>query len=200
VARAGRPTTPLVPGSGGWAARGTTLFVGINGKVDWLERVKADQETHCVDSWDDDYDGKTNCADPDCTPTSSCQLGGVCATFTRLECGDMQYNADTYTGIVRIDDLPCLDHSTPGPEASFRFVAPTSGPVTITMTNPDGLLDLAVAPAVGGACQLDSCTAGTGSAPTKSVTFDAVMGRMYYVLVDGPVYTAQSFTLDVVCP
>jgi hypothetical protein len=194
-----RMTTPLDV-QDLWADGEDTLFIGNRGLVEWIERLLLPKETRCSDPWDDDLDGAANCDDPDCSMDPNCLRGGTCATFTRVDCGVTQYTADTYTGITRIDDLPCLDHSTPGPEASLRIVADHSGPITVTMTNPGGHLDLVVAPAMLGACELGACTAATATAGTKSVTFDAIVGRSYYVIVDGPVYVAEDFTLDVSCP
>jgi hypothetical protein len=104
------------------------------------------------------------------------------------------------SGIARIDDLPCLEHSTPGPEASHRFVAETTGPVTVTIDDPSGVLDLVVLPSIGGACDVATCTPATRDTTTASVTFDAVAGQVYHLLVDGPVYRAEPFTLTVSCP
>jgi hypothetical protein len=46
-----------------------------------------------------------------------------------------------------------------------------------------------------GACAIQTCRAATGSGGTKAVTFSATAGSTYYLVVDGPLYTANDFTL-----
>lgn len=183
------------------------LSVGFGGG-EWLDRAILPTETNCAAPWDNDNKDGVNCDDPDCAANQYCMRGGACESFVRLECGAAGYESDTYSGIARIDDLPCLAESTPGPETSYRFVAETSGPVTVTVNevipsetpNASPILDLAVVPGQLGACQLDQCIApNVSSGPTQSITFDAEAGRTYYLVIDGPVYRAATFTIDVTC-
>jgi len=47
-------------------------------------------------------------------------------------------HADVRFVEARIDDLPCLDHATPGPEASYRLVADHDGPIVVSLDDPGG--------------------------------------------------------------
>jgi hypothetical protein len=186
------------------ASQGRVVLAGLGGSVEIVDRALLGQEVRCSDPWDDDGNGLTNCDDPACYAAGidACRLGGACATLSRLTCSTGVLEATTYTGIARIDDLPCLDNSTPGPEASYRFVAETSGSHTVTVTDPSRILDLVVTgatPAVSGACNIDACTAAVRDGTTYTVTFDAVAGQTYYIIVDGPVYQASDFTLSISC-
>lgn len=190
-----------------FATPGQTVTAGLLGTFTIVERALLGGEERCSDPWDDDGNGLTNCDDPACYAAGidACRAGGACATLTRLTCAAGTLDGTSYSGLARIDDLPCIDHSTPGPEASYRFVAETSGShtVTITETAAEPLLDLVVtpaAPATGGACDIEACQAATRSGTSQTVTFDAVAGQTYYVIVDGPVYQGADFTLTLGCP
>jgi len=184
------------------AVPGDLVAVGNIGEVERTRRVVVADEKRCIDPWDDDAKDGTNCDDPDCYMTDHCKGGGACATLSRVTCTTVDLEGSTYTGIARIDDLPCLDISTPGPEASYRFIAESTGPVTVNMTvgSPFEQLALVVMDAPNRACQLDTCRAAPQTSGTQTVTFDAVAGQIYYILVDGPVYRAAPFTLSVGCP
>jgi hypothetical protein len=178
-----------------------TLFVGGFLGAEVFSRTCTAREERCDDPWDNDCDGLVNCADDDCD-TPSCRRGGACETASLLACGSTTV-ASTYTGIARIDDLPCLDRSTPGPEASYAFVAQSSQPVTVTLAetteDPVPVLDLVVVGATRGACDLQSCTPATATSDGRSVTFTPTAGQVYYIVVDGPLYTARDFTLSIDC-
>jgi hypothetical protein len=126
-------------------------------------------------------------------------------------CGQTTVDASTFTGIARIDDLPCLDHATPGPEASYRMVAPADGMITVTLDDPSAMLSLAMlspfdpishtAPDRRLACDVGHCVAATAGTPGgQTMTFAATAGETYYFLVDGPANFASAFTLSINCP
>jgi hypothetical protein len=190
----------------------STYFVGAFNGAEVLARACTATEERCDDPWDNDCDGLTNCSDDDCKDSFACARGGACETSVRLECGTT-IDASTFTGIARIDDLPCLDVSTPGPEASFRFLGESNRQVTVTLAvaNPDMLadppddLELVVTGARpglvpgAGSCDLDACTAATSTGGGRSVTFTEVSGEVRFLVVDGPLSTARDFTLTVDC-
>lgn len=206
-----RMSDPGFDGAGIWSSAESTIFVGGIGdllNIEWFTRVLTQDEDRCQDPWDNNGVDGINCDDPDCRNSLYCARGGACHTAVRLECDTAPLPASTYTGMARIDDLPCLDHSTPGTEASFRYVAETSGPVTVTIDDPSRSLDLvvldgknaAVAPQLGH-CELaaDRCQAATGTAGARTITFDATAGELYFIVVDGPLYQAADFTLSIDC-
>jgi hypothetical protein len=176
-------------------------FVGENGVRHRLERACGSRETRCDDAWDDDCDGLANCADPDCADASVCVRGGACPRIAELGCG-ADTTGSTFTGVGRIDELRCSMRSTPGPEAAYTFSAASNRTVTVTLADLDVELDLAIigAHAATGACDPSVCLAATAlSGTTKQLTFDAVGGRTYYLVVDGPALTAGTFRLSVSC-
>jgi len=138
-----------------------------------------------------------------------CVAGGACSPTTPLACGDMTTGASTFTGTARLDDLPCLDHSTPGPEASYRVTADHDGDITVTLGDPSGVLDLVQLDTFDDAsvqsnrrasCDPSHCIAAPPASGMRTLTFSAKAGDTYYVLVDGPANTGEMFDLSVSCP
>ncbi|MDX2090336.1 MAG: hypothetical protein SFX73_20935 [Kofleriaceae bacterium] len=179
--------------------RGTTYYVA--GKlIERTDRVMANgAEVRCQDPFDNNAKDGTNCDDPTCKDELQCRLGGACETLERVTCETSALATSTYSGVARITDLPCLDHSTPGPEASFRYVAMTSGEVTVAIEDATHQLDLVVTDGEAGHCVLQTCRPAIASGDRQSVTFTATAGRMYYIVVDGPVGIGAPFTLSVAC-
>jgi hypothetical protein len=189
-----------------WSEKQDTYFVGV-GETSRLRRTQLIAELRCGDPWDNDYDGLADCADSDCysttDPEAGCGTGGVCAPATQVECGYIApATADTFTGIARIDDLPCLDHATPGPEASYRMVADHDGPIIVSLDDPGGKLDLVELDpfdTTRTACDVGHCTAAPASGD-RSITIQGHQGSVYYFVVDGPAATAEGFGLAIECP
>jgi len=176
-----------------------TVIVGDLGTGDEILRSCSATELRCGDAWDDDCDGAINCADDDCQDTAACAQGGVCAPARALVC-DLPVEASTFTGVARVDDLGCLPVATRGTEAVYRFTAALSGEVTITLTDPTRTLELAVTPALHGACDLGACTGGTVTPTGRAVTLTATADQTYYVIVDGPLGGGADFGLELTCP
>ena len=191
---------------GMWVEKQDTFFAGV-GAVSRLRRTQLAAETRCGDPWDNDYDGLTDCADSDCYSTTDpdlgCGAGGTCAPATPIDCGYIApADADTYTGTARIDDLPCLDHATAGPEASYRMVADHDGPIVVTLDDPAGRLDLVELDpfdATRLACDVGHCTSAPETGD-RSITIQGKQGGVYYFVVDGPAATAEGYGLSVTCP
>jgi hypothetical protein len=185
---------------GVWASFDHVYFAGSldlapGGYLAELDRWLLPSEGNCSDQWDNDGDGLVNCEDPDCLGSSFCKDGGVCSPTASLACGTMVTGT---TGVARIDDLACLDHPTPGPEASYQLVAASSGTVTVTLDSTDALDLVELDPlAATGGCDVSHCTAADPASHT--VTFQTTAGQAYYVLVDSPLATAGDFTLTVTC-
>jgi hypothetical protein len=174
-------------------------IVGDLGLGDEILRTCAPTETRCGDAWDDDCDGLMNCADPDCAGNGRCLQGGVCAPAQPLTCGT-SVAASTFTGIARIDDIDCMRGPLRGTEATFRFVPAISGSVTVSVGDPSGTLDLALAPALNGGCDITTCMSSTATDTGRTLTADVTAGEPYYVIVDGTVSTGVDFDLALACP
>lgn len=175
------------------------VLVGADfGAVVELFALRTTTEARCGDGLDDDRDLDVDCADMECENDVACDRGGACRDARPLTCGATT-TGTTLTGIARLDDLPCLPAVTRGTEATFRFVAPATGPATITLVGPDALA-LAVAPALHGACDLGRCTGAAPAAADRVITLDVVEGATYYVIVDGPAAVAGEIAVTLTCP
>jgi hypothetical protein len=150
-----------------------------------------DVETDCASGADEDGDGLVDCSDPDCWWSPLCS-GTTCFAGDFVGCGENL--AGTTVGapndLVTYDG--CAGELFMGGEAIYRFVAPETADVTVTLSSVVGLLQLQV---LDGACGSDRCV---GSSPT-SVTFPAIAGRSYYFVVDA-LAGDGSFDLGVTCP
>ncbi len=195
---------------GMWVQNSDSYFVGniatldtTDGSAMTFTRTILPTEERCQDPWDNDGDGLSNCFDSDCVADAACVEGGPCQPATAIACGDTTpVGTSTYTGVAHLDDLPCLDHATPGPEASYRLVAPADGMITVTLADPTGLLDLVQLDPLTAtpACDVSHCTAATANMDqTQSISFMATANATYYFLVDGPSNTAEPFTLSATC-
>ena len=177
-----------------WGAGGDVVFGGQFADLHRLRRGCSASETRCSDHWDDDCDGLLDCDDPDCDANPSCASGGRCRAAATAACGTL--TGTTRGGPLQFDAYPCSPRGARGPEAYYRFVAPTSGDITarLTATNPE--LGVTVLGAGGaGACDLRQCL-GAGT----EVTFSATAGATYFLVVDGPDGAIGDHGLEIICP
>ena len=79
-------------------------------------------------------------------------------------------------------------------EYAYQFTATSSGTVTVQLTNVSADLDVGVLDAAGG-CKGSSCIVWGDN----SVTFSAVAGKSYYLVVDGYNGVQGSFNIHVNC-
>jgi cysteine-rich repeat protein len=190
--------------AGAWGERGQVISVGESGTVREHGRTCAATETTCKDGVDGDCDGRSGCADPDCANDASCIAGGLCPGAIPIACGDV-VAGDTTNGLKNIDRYACTAWEEKGREAYYRFTAPATGTVTVSLTNLTKDLDLFVLDqgAGGGCaprnpgCRGSSTTAGTAN---ETVTFAAQAGQTYFFVVDGYAAYAGQFKLGVSCP
>ena len=155
------------------------------------------QELACGDGADDDMDGLTDCDDDDCFGTEACSPS-ACEPAWKLACGDSETWGNYLWGSTNnIDDYPCTNWVYEGPEYTYVFVAPVSKPITVVLTEETAETDLLVLQATDQLiCDPDACVA-TGF---SEVTFDAVAGTTYYLVVDGWAGAEGSYTITVDCP
>lgn len=122
-------------------------------------------------------------------PPSSCDPHGVIA------CGDLVGN-DSAAGRRQVSSWPCapgLDES--GPEYVFQYSPTESARVRVVMDLNIEDLDLFIIEDQGSGCQPAGCIA-TGD---TEVSFDAVAGKVYYVIVDGRAGASDIFRLWMDC-
>ncbi|MCB9678245.1 MAG: matrixin family metalloprotease [Alphaproteobacteria bacterium] len=154
------------------------------------------QEQSCTDGVDDDSDGLTDCADPDCAGYSVCS----CQVETTVSCGQT-VSGSTYGQASTVESWGCANWETTGPEAVYSFSSAVSGPVTVDLTDLDADMDLFVTEANGSACNPNDCSSSGGPNTTpESVTIEAVAGRTYVVVADGWDGAESGYTLSITCP
>jgi cysteine-rich repeat protein len=183
-------------------AKGNLAYVGASGgEILEVEQLCASRERHCSDRWDDDCDGLLNCADPDCAQASSCAAGGLCQPVDTLSCNSAT-SGSTAGGSPMLERYGCVPWVEAGRERAHRFVAPASGKVTIELSSSAALDVIIIGALASGACDPQGMC--LGSTPrqggARQVTFDAVVGETYWVMVDGPAAAIGPYGLQVSCP
>jgi hypothetical protein len=162
-------------------------------------------ETVCDDLVDEDGDLVTDCADEDCADAPVCQQ--TCRPRGALACGGSVAGTLGGPGSTdRNDRYPCdrANQDYEGPEDTWSFVSPCTGPVTVTTlrTAGSGNRDTFVLRAdADGGCAPESCTAVGYMSPggVGQVVFGALAGARYYVVVDSAAGPPASYTLSVTC-
>ncbi len=123
--------------------------------------------------------------------------GGTCTAAWDLECGDEdRWSTSNFGATDTIDYYSCVSWQEDGPEYAYSFVAPQSGPVTVTLSELDSGQDLDIFVLTDdGTCDSANCVA-YGS---LSANFDATAGETYYILVDGFYGDEGNYTVDLAC-
>jgi cysteine-rich repeat protein len=185
-----------------WMSPTVGYIVGGAGHVLRLDRHCTATETSCSNRWDDDCDGLTNCADPDCTGDPYCANGGLCSTLQTLTCGASISAANT-PGQPTLERYSCSPRLENGREIHYRFTAPKTGNVTVTLSGMSGGdLDLIVlgGGVTGGCDPLGQCIGASATTnATETVTFAATAGQTYYLVVDGYQGAESGYSLAVGC-
>lgn len=122
-------------------------------------------------------------------PASACDPHGV------IRCGDLVGN-DTRAGRDSIDAWPaCSAVDASGPESVFLYSPTEDATVRLVMDLNVEDLDIMVVDNAGGGCSPANCIAWGD----QEVTFDAVGGRTYSVIVDGRNGVNDTFRLWMDC-
>ena len=181
---------------------GETLYIVVDGmtadsggysiNVDCVP----DSETDCTDGVDEDGDGSTDCSDSDCGGDDACGVSSCIPAWT-LGCGSVDYSATYAGGSTNAETTypSCNPFDYPADEYTYAFTAPSSGEVSVALSNTSVDVDVMVLADTDGSCSASQCVAWGDSA----VSFDAVAGQTYYLVVDGYNGAQGSFTIDLVC-
>ncbi len=152
-------------------------------------------ESVCDDGKDDDADGLTDCADSDCAEAAACQEP-QCEPAWVLSCGSTDSWSNYGFGSTDVlETYSCSGWPYPGPEYTYSFVSSVTGDVTISLTGESASTDVMVLQG-GSGCFASACLAYGFS----SVTFSAVEGETYFVVVDGYNGAEGTYTISVACP
>jgi len=101
-----------------------------------------------------------------------------------------------------MSDYPCKVGNYGGAEASWKFVAPTSGEYRRLLVDPvptelDN--DVFVLSGKNGTCRASACLDEDGYG-ANSLRFDAIGGSSYYLVVDGYNGATGPFQARLECP
>ena len=129
--------------------------------------------------------------------------GVGCPLVPDLACGGtVSTRNDGQGSFDALDSYPCSGNNYEGPEKLFELVPQTSGEVTVTLSGLTADLDLFVLPAADDdPCDADACLSSStnGGSSSETVTFSAVAGRHYFLVVDGFQGAVSPFTLSASC-
>ncbi|MDY0003249.1 MAG: DUF4215 domain-containing protein, partial [Polyangia bacterium] len=133
--------------------------------------------------------------------SSGCTLeGGTCSASWTLTCG----SSDSWTteyATNKINKYGCTTLTEGGPEYTYQFNATETGPVTVTLTGiASGVdLDLFVLLQPFGSCAPGNCIAYSAGVGDETVTFEALAGQTYFIVVDGWQTNRGSYDISLTC-
>ena len=155
-------------------------------------------EETCDDGLDNDGDGHVDCDDWFCDGAAACS---VCVPEWTLDCSNSSDSwANDWGGSTdRIDSYDCNDWDYSGPEYTYEFTATQTGEVTVSLTGFDQDLDLLLLE--GDSCAASTCIdySDNYNLDDESLTFDAVAGQTYRLVVDGYDGAVSEYTITVDC-
>jgi hypothetical protein len=146
------------------------------------------------------------CGDNNCNGDETCggcpqdcgECPAICDPHWTLDCGETDSWGNSNFGSTNsIDEYGCNGWDYSAPEYTYVFVSPFSGSVTVKLTDEEADTDIMVLTSGDNdECLPQNCTDWGFS----EVTFDAVAGETYYLVVDGFAGAEGTFTISVGCP
>ena len=133
--------------------------------------------------------------------SASCTLeDGTCSGDRSLSCGDSD-NWSTSGLDNKVSHYGCTNLTESGPEYTYQFVADRTGTVTIDVTpvDPGDDMDVFVLLKQGISCTPGNCIARGISTGGEHITFEALAGQTYFIVVDGYTNSEGDFTISVTC-
>jgi cysteine-rich repeat protein len=157
-----------------------------------LDTSKCGGPEQCTDNEDNDKDGKTDCADPDCA--SSC--ADPCGSAVMLADGATM--AGTTTGHVNKQDALCSSTQGSGPEVVYQFIAVKTGVLDLALNSASANLGLSVRTSCGDSMSEIGCAdRAAGEDATERLKIAVTQGQPVFVVVQGFTTTdAGAFTLS----
>jgi len=124
----------------------------------------------------------------------TCQSQQTCVPDWTLACGGSDWwNNGNIGSTDRIDTYSCTGWDESGPEYAYTFVPSVGGQVDVSLSDLSADLDLFI---VAPGCNAANCLAYGD----ETVSFDAVAGELYYIVVDGYEGAVGDYTISVSCP
>ncbi len=133
-------------------------------------------------------------------PGLTCDGDAPCEAAATLSCGvPVAGSNDAAGSSTTVLSYGCTSYLYSGPEFAWSWTAALSEPVTLSMTGLSADLDLFVTE--GTACAPTACVASSISPQSDDevVTFDAVAGTTYHLLVDGWEGATSAFQIELSC-
>ncbi len=133
-------------------------------------------------------------------PDLTCADPPECVPAAALACGDAVSGTNADPGSTTATwAYGCDDWTYSGPELSWTFSTALDEPVTLAVSGLTGDLDVHVLDST--ACDGTGCVASSSNPDTddEGLTFDAVAGQEYVVVLDGYEGTVSPFELRVTC-
>ena len=136
------------------------------------------------------------------TATGTCVSGEppACTAAGAVVCGGGETTANDAPGSTDVvGSYDCVTWGYAGPEYAWAFTAPATEPVTVSVTGLAADLDLFVL--AGAGCDPFTCIGFSDNSTTsdESVTFDAVAGAEYAIVVDGYDGNVSGFSIAFAC-
>jgi cysteine-rich repeat protein len=126
----------------------------------------------------------------------ACEAALECTPDIAAGCNTFDEWATTAKGSTDlIDSYSCSIFDESGPEYAYQFSSPVNATVTVDLT-PEAGQDLDLFLIGGGTCDPETCDAYGNT----SITFDAVAGEVYNIVVDGYAGAEGSYRIDFLCP
>lgn len=157
------------------------------------------REIACGDGRDEDQDGATDCADPDCLDDPHCDgTAGTCEANYLTVCGlDETWSTGSVLAVNRNENYACSEGDFSGREYVYELRSPEAATATARLSAPDPYESVPTQQilVLDGACEPTACV---GADPAE-VTFDMEPRRPYYVVVDAERGFEGFFHLTVTC-
>jgi len=119
-----------------------------------------------------------------------------CYDDRTLTCGSTDnWNNGNSGSRDEIDSYSCSSWNESGPEYTYKFIPTANSSATMTLSNMTSDLDVFVISQAGGTCQNNACF-GYGN---NTVTFNAIAGQTYYIVVDGYKGSVSDYSLSLSC-
>lgn len=140
----------------------------------------SETEVICDDGIDNDGDGLPDCHDEDdCSTDPACPK---CHATEVIACGDTDVWSNNGEGSTdAVVNYNCAASEYGGPEYAYTFEAPSSGTVTVSLSDEEAATDLMVLANEGWGCSPVHCLAYG----PQDVSFEVVKNEKYFFVVDG---------------
>jgi hypothetical protein len=123
-----------------------------------------------------------------------------CRPDVQLTCGS-SWTHHNNLGTDNVEGYLCNGYDYGGPEVAHAFRFPLDATVTVNVTGLTADLDLLLLTPPIDLCDSASCTHSSvnGGTSDESLTFSAVAGNTYYLVVDGYMGAESGYTISVGC-